>query len=81
MTLSFDEFLISRRYGRESIRIAKKYTKIIFEAGYTEDDIMRIEGYTFQNIMEHTKSPDSSNPWVRAVGTYRSYVRERDGRS
>lgn len=77
MTFTFEDFLVSRRYTRDAVRVGRKYTRIIFEAGYTEEDIMRLDGHAFRDIMYH--GPDlSTNPWSRAIGMYRSFMRERD---
>ena len=77
---TFDDFLVQRRYSDSAARIGKKYTKLIFDAGYTEEDIKRIDGYVFRDMMD-LGSNRRTNPWSRAVGMYRSYLTERERRN
>lgn len=79
MTLTFDEFLESRRYATNAAHGARKYTKIIFDAGYSEEDIKRIDGDMFRKLL-YLGGKQRNNPFSNAIGKYRSYMRERDGK-
>lgn len=77
---TFDAFLSERRYTVSAIRVAKKHIRLIHEAGYTDDDIRRIDGFYFGLILD-VNTKYKSNPWVRAVNMYRAYLRARDNQT